>query len=242
MITCYQHVLESIEKKHKLFAVLIDPEKCDLQKLQQYIMAINAYHPDFVFVGGSQMQHSSAEAIAILRRETIVPIVLFPGNASQFADNADAILLLSLISGRNAEFLIGQHVKAAKALKASSMEILPTGYILIDGGCECATAKVSHTEPLSATNLDLIVATALAGTQLGLQLIYLEAGSGAKCPVSTDVIQAVRNAISAPLIVGGGIKSRREMLLAYDAGADIVVVGNAIEDNPNKLADFLFYD
>lgn len=241
-MTYYQHILKSAREKHKLFAVLIDPEKCDSQKLQQYVVAINAYHPDFVFVGGSQMRHSAADVVATLRNKTNVPIVLFPGNASQFADNADAILLLSLISGRNAEFLIGQHVQAAKALKASSMEILPTGYILIDGGCECATAKVSHTKPLPATNLGLIVATALAGVQLGLQLIYLEAGSGAECPVSKDVIAAVRNEIAVPLIVGGGIKSHSEMRAAYEAGADMVVVGNALEDNPEKLAEFLFYD
>jgi putative glycerol-1-phosphate prenyltransferase len=240
-MNCYKNILKAVEEKRKLFAVLIDPEKCDLHKLEQYVDAINTYHPDFVFIGGSQMQCSVNDAVAFLKNRVAIPVILFPGNALQFSENADAILLLSLISGRNAEFLIGQHVKAAKMLKKSSVEILPTGYILIEGGRESATARISKTLPLSIEKSDEIVSTALAGEQLGLRLIYLEAGSGAKCPVSQTIIAATRAEINVPLIVGGGIKTRQEMLSAYEAGADIVVVGNVLEDNPYYIAEFLYF-
>ncbi len=238
-VNCYQYILDAIAKGRKLFTILIDPEKCDSKKLEQYANAINANPVDFVFVGGSQMQCSVTETVSFLRSRLSIPIVLFPGNALQFAENSDAILLLSLISGRNAEFLIGQQVKASKMLKKSAIEILPTGYVLIDGGRESATEKVSKTQPISATDTELIVATALAGEQLGLRLIYLEAGSGALAPVSKEVIAAVHAELSVPLIVGGGIKTREDLLAAYASGADMVVVGNALEENPNKLSEIL---
>ncbi len=239
MKTFYNTILEAKIAGRKLFAVLIDPEKCDEQKLEQYVVAVNLYHPDFVFVGGSQMQCSVERTTVFLKQRVQVPIVLFPGNALQLTSKADAVLLLSLISGRNAEFLIGQHVKAARALKASNVEIVPTGYVLIDGGNSTAVAQVSATQPIAANNTEQIVATALAGEQLGLRLIYLEAGSGAQQYVDSKTIAAVRYELSVPLIVGGGIKTREQKKAAFKAGADIVVVGNALESNPLLLRDFM---
>ncbi len=239
MNTFYNEILKAKASGRKLFAVLIDPEKCDEPKLEQYATAVNRYRPDFVLVGGSQMQCSVERAVLFLKQCVQVPIVLFPGNALQLTAEADAVLLLSLISGRNAEFLIGQHVKAARALRDSGIEIVPTGYILIDGGNVTAVAQVSATQPIAANKTEYIVATALAGEQLGLRLIYLEAGSGAQQCVEYRTIAAVRQELSVPLIVGGGIKTREQKQAAFDAGADIVVVGNALEADPMRLGEMV---
>ncbi len=239
MNTFYDKILKAKAAGRKLFAVLIDPEKCDDPKLEQYATAVNRYRPDFVFVGGSQMQCSVERSVLFLKQRVQIPIVLFPGNALQLTAEADAVLLLSLISGRNAEFLIGQHVKAARALKKSSIEIVPTGYVLIDGGNATAVAQVSDTLPIAANDTEQIVATALAGEQLGLRLIYLEAGSGAQQCVDGQTIAAVRQELSVPLIVGGGIKTREQKQATFDAGSDIVVIGNALEADPMRLGEIL---
>ena len=164
-----------------------------------------------------------------------MPVVLFPGNVSQVTAEADALLFLSLLSGRNAEMLVGQQVRAAEAVKQAAIETIPMGHILVDGGRETAVARVSGTRPIAQEAVDEIVHTAMAAEMMGKQLVYLEAGSGALQPVREEVIRAVRAAISCPLIVGGGIRSIEEMQCAYHAGADIVVVGNWLEEHPEEL-------
>ena len=237
-----QAIYNTITTAHKtgkrLFAVLIDPEKCVGTKLEQVIDTANKAQPNFIFVGGSQLQNSVDETVIHIKRLTTIPVVLFPGNAFQLTNKADALLLLSLISGRNAEWLIGQHVQAAKVIQESALETISTGYILIDGGNTTAVERVSKTKPLQHDAIDEVVSTALAGELLGNKLIYLEAGSGAQNPVPTSLIKAVKESIHIPLIVGGGLTSTDAIKKAYEAGADIVVVGNYLETHLEKMVDF----
>ncbi len=222
----------------KSFAVLLDPD----QVRQGVLLALfdqPLYQPvDFFFVGGSLItDYTLRELIADLRPRTDAPIVLFPGNALHIEPAADAILLLSLISGRNPEFLIGQHVLAAPLLKRSGLAVLPTAYMLVDGGAQTTVSYISNTTPLPADKPAVAACTALAGELLGLQLIYMDAGSGAKQPVSPALIAAVRQTVDLPLIVGGGIDTAEKAYAALSAGADLIVVGNAIERNPSFLAE-----
>ena len=232
----YQKILSAKTEHSTLFAVLIDPEKCFGQKLVDFVKIINAALPDFIFVGGSQMQSSVQQAITTIKELTNIPVVLFLGNSIQFCDNSDAMLFLTLISGRNPDFLIGQQVKSARKIKQSGIETISTGYILIDGGKKSAVQSVSATEPLNET--DEIVDTAIAGEMLGCKAIYLEAGSGAQNPVSEQIIAEVRKNISVPLIVGGGLRSVEMLQNAINAGADILVVGNFFEKEPEKVIEF----
>lgn len=234
----YEHILSSIREKHKIFALLLDPEK-DNSVILGLLSDEALPKPDFVFVGGSQLTTSVENFVATLKQKTNVPVIIFPGSFLQPAANADALLFLSLISGRNSEFLIEQQIKSAPMLKHFDMDIIPTGYILIEGGCDTAVKLVSRTEPYPQNALALIADTALAGELLGMKLIYLEAGSGAKNPVPQDVISKVRTAISVPLIVGGGLKSPDDIIKALNAGADIIVVGNWLESNPYDLPNFI---
>ena len=206
--------------------------------LDDVIATANKAKPDFIFVGGSQLQNSVDETVVHIKSLTTIPVVLFPGNAFQLTNKADALLLLSLISGRNAEWLIGQHVQAAKAIQESALETISTGYILIDGGNTTAVERVSKTKPLQRDAIEEVVSTALAGELLGNKLIYLEAGSGAQNPVPTSLIKAVKESIHIPLIVGGGLTSTDAIKKAYEAGADIVVVGNYLETHLEKMVDF----
>ena len=231
-------ITTAVSDKKRLFAVLIDPEKCVGTALDKVITIINHANPDFIFVGGSQLQNSVDETVVHIKSLTTIPVVLFPGNALQLSNNADALLLLSLISGRNAEWLIGQHVQAAKAIQQAALETISTGYILINGGNTTAVERVSKTKPLQRDAIDDVVSTALAGQLLGHKLIYLEAGSGAQNPVPTELIKAVKKAIDIPLIVGGGLTSTDAIKQAYEAGADIVVVGNYLETHLEKMVDF----
>ena len=231
-------ITTAVSDKKRLFAVLIDPEKCVGTALDKVITIINHANPDFIFVGGSQLQKSVEKTITHIKLLTKIPVVLFPGNRLQLGNNADALLLLSLISGRNAEWLIGQHVKAAKAIQQSRLETISTGYLLIDGGNTTAVERVSKTTPIHRDAIDEAVSTALAGQLLGNKLIYLEAGSGAKNPVPTALIKAVKAAIDIPLIVGGGLTSTDAIEQAYKAGADIVVVGNYLESHMEALIPF----
>jgi len=237
-----QAIYNTITTAHKtgkqLFAVLIDPEKCVGTTLEQVIDTANKAQPNFIFVGGSQLQNSVDETVIHIKRLTTIPVVLFPGNAFQLTNKADALLLLSLISGRNAEWLIGQHVQAAKVIQESALETISTGYILIDGGNTTAVERVSKTKPLQHDAIDEVVSTALAGELLGNKLIYLEAGSGAQNPVPTSLIKAVKESIHIPLIVGGGLTSTDAIKKAYEAGANIVVVGNYLETHLEKMVDF----
>jgi len=238
MQAIYNTITTAQKTGKQLFAVLIDPEKCVGTTLEQVIDRANKAQPDFILVGGSQLQNSVDETVVHIKRLTTIPVMLFPGNAFQLTNKADALLLLSLISGRNAEWLIGQHVQAAKAIQQSALETISTGYILIDGGNTTAVERVSKTKPLQRDAIDEVVSTALAGQLLGHKLIYLEAGSGAQNPVPTALIKAVKKAIEIPLIVGGGLTSTDAIKQAYEAGADIVVVGNYLETHLEKMVDF----
>lgn len=226
-----------ITKKHSL-ALLLDPEKADLSRLT----FTDEAHPNYIFVGGST-GGDTTEFIQNLKSsisnlQSPIPVVLFPGNASQFSPKADAILYLSLLSGRNPEYLVDQQIASARIIQESGIDFVPTAYILIDGGVETSTMKVTGTQPIQPSNLQTILDTCIAAELMGKQAIYLEAGSGAIHPVSTDIIKAVRAVTSVTLIVGGGIRTPEAMNAAYQAGADIVVIGNHFEDHPEELEKF----
>ncbi len=194
------------------------------------------YPVDFFLVGGSLVtDYVHKEVIAAIRRQSNTPIILFPGNSLHVEPSADAVLFLSLISGRNPEFLIGQHVIAAPLLKRSGLEILPTGYMLVDSGTQTTVSYISGTMPIPHDKPSVAACTAMAGEMLGLKLMYLDAGSGARRSVSTDMITAVRAAVELPIIVGGGIRTGEKAYEAFKAGADMIVVGNGIEEDPDLL-------
>lgn len=227
--TFYKAFLKSIAEKKDQLAILIDPDKFDVSEAISFLNNVpkNATH---LFVGGSTVANNETEkTVKALKAETKLPVFLFPGDHSHITPLADALLFLSLLSGRNAEYLIGQQIKSISKLTDSALEIIPTGYILIDGGNESAVSRVTKTEPLSQNNIEAIVHTALAGQFMGAKLIYLEAGSGAKIPVSPEIVFEVKKAINIPLIVGGGIKTELQKQAAYDAGADLLVMGTAYE-------------
>lgn len=220
----------------KLLAVLVDPDKTNKVTLTALVKAANNLGVDFFFVGGSYLREdNTAEVIEQIKTLSDIPVLLFPGNPSQLCDKADAVLLLSLISGRNADLLIGRHVEAAPKLFRSGIEIIPTGYMLIDGGRATAVSYISNTQPIPADKPDIAAFTALAGVQLGLQTIYLDAGSGALYSIPAALIKQVKQLCNVPVIVGGGIRTAAQMKEAYDAGAEVVVVGNALEKDPQLL-------
>ena len=239
MLKIYKHIIKSISKGEKLFAVLIDPENVDINTIPLFVSSLNKSLATHIFVGGSTVEPEATDRLVIeIKKYTNLPVVLFPGDTNQLSDNADAILLLSLLSGRNPDYIIGKHIQAAQKLIESKLEIIPTGYLLIESGNETAVERVTKTKPLSRQNIQLIVDTAIAGELLGMKSIYLEAGSGAITPVSSKIISAVKEKISIPLIVGGGIKNKQQLFDAYSAGANIVVIGNAFEI-PNTFLDEL---
>src|SRR5690554_301559 len=225
----YRSLLESLEADKKQLAILIDPEKFEKAAAAGFLENIPP-ETTHIFVGGSTDYNFKTEnVVQELKQNTQLPIVLFPGDHSQITPRADALLFLTLLSGRNAEYLIGQQVKAVAALKKTSLEIMATGYILIDGGNHSAVARVTNTEPLSQNDVEAVVHTALAGQYMGVKLIYLEAGSGAVYPIKPALIQAVKKVIQIPLIVGGGIRTQKQKEQAYEAGADMVVMGTIFE-------------
>lgn len=216
---------------------MIDPDKSDRESLSILLNRVALYPVDFFFVGGSLItNYNHTGVIVTIRQHSQVPIVLFPGNPLHIDASADAILFLSLISGRNPEFLIGQHVISAPLLKKSGLEILPTGYMLVDSGVQTTVSYISGTTPLPHDKPDVAACTALAGEMLGLQLMYLDAGSGARRPVSAAMIRAVSSTVDVPIVVGGGIDSGEKAYDALQAGADLIVVGNGVEQNPDLLA------
>lgn len=234
MTSIYNNILKSKANSEKLLAILLDPDKIDLNNTEALIEKINQSPATHLFIGGSIVENNILdELITKIKQNCPLPVVLFPGNPSQISDKADAILFLSLISGRNPDFLIEHQVKAAPVLKKIQLEIISTGYVLIESGTETAVERVSKTKPLDRNNPDLVLATALAGEMLGNKLIYLEAGSGAINAVSAEMIQKVSQNIEIPLIVGGGIVDLQGIQKAYDAGADLVVIGTAFENNIN---------
>lgn len=227
-------ILHHQQTAQPLLAVLVDPDKRDrYSALLPYLG-----EADMVLVGGSTGTQIE-DCIMELRQHTSAPMVLFPGNTAQFTPNADALLFLTLLNSRRAEVLIEPHIQAATMIRHSGIETIPMGYILVDGERESAVERVSGCTPIAQEATFDIVSHAVAGQLLGKQLIYLEAGSGAKTPVSTEIIRTVREAIDIPLIVGGGITSEQEMLAAFSAGANIVVIGNHFEQHPEALSRFL---
>lgn len=230
----YDNILRLRREQRKGLAVLIDPDKTNNDSIASLCAQFIDNQPDIILVGGSLVASETSITVDAIKRCTSSPVVLFPGNATQIVDRADAMLLLSLISGRNAEYLIGQHVNAAMRIAASGIETIPTGYMLIDGGAATSVEYISATRPIPYNKCDIAVATAVAGEMLGLRAIYLEAGSGARQPVSPEMISAVRAKISIPLIVGGGLRTPESITAACTAGADIVVVGTALENNADS--------
>lgn len=234
----YSSLLTAQSLGEKRLAVLLDPDKMRLERLQQTLEQAILAGVDFFLIGGSLVVNDMLdELLSDIRRQCDIPLVLFPGNSFQLSWRADAILFLSLISGRNPELLIGQHVVAAPFLKMSPLEIISTGYILVDGGVTTAVQYMSNTYPIPAHKDDIAVCTALAGEMLGLKMMYLEAGSGAIRPVSESMIEAVRGAVSVPLLVGGGIRTPEKAAAKLRAGADVVVIGNAIEQDPGLIRE-----
>jgi phosphoglycerol geranylgeranyltransferase len=242
-MSIYSNLCKKIKTGGKSFAVLIDPDKTDATSLEKLAKIAVKSGVDFFFFGGSLLTSDNQESlISCLKNNSDIPVLLFPGNSLQLTNKADGILLLSLISGRNPDMLIGRHVISAPFLKKSKLEIIPTGYMLIESGSLTTVAYMSNTTPIPAAKPDVAMCTAMAGELLGLKTIYMDAGSGAKNPISAGMIEKVRDNISIPLIVGGGITSPSKAREALRAGADVVVVGNAIEKDPrliSKIAEII---
>ena len=241
IMNIYSKILSDKKANKKSFALLIDPDKQDTNALISTIEKAKNANTDYFFVGGSLLTNDSLDVcLATLKEHSDIPVVLFPGNAMQVNDKADGILFLSLISGRNAEMLIGKQVITAPILKQSSLEVLPTGYMLIDSGKPTTASYMSNTTPIPADKNAVAACTAMAGEMLGLKLIFMDGGSGAKNPISETMIAAVNKSVDRPIITGGGISSGEKAIANCKAGADIIVVGNAIEKDDNlisKIAD-----
>lgn len=233
----YKEITTAFQENRRLLAVLLDPDKVDFESIENTVGKINQSPATHILIGGSLVFSDLIEKmIAEIKLFTKLPIILFPGHPSQIAQNADGILFLSLLSGRNPDYLIGHQVKSAPLLKKSSLEIIPTAYILIESGGTTAVEEVSKTIPISRKNSDEAVATAQAGELMGNKLIYLEAGSGALQAVPKEMIQKVTASVEIPVIVGGGIRTKEGIELAYKSGATMVVIGTAFEN------DFEFFN
>ncbi len=238
MNTIYKNLLEAKQQGEKKFVVLFDPDKLRLRRMEQALALAIECEVDYFFIGGSLVVNNMLdEVLTAIRQQCNIPLILFPGSSFQLSYRADALLFLSLISGRNPELLIGQHVISAPFLKMSPLEIIATGYMLVDGGVMTAVQYMSNTYPIPAHKDDIAVCTALAGEMLGLKIMYLDAGSGAKNPVSTQMIESVSGALKIPLIVGGGIRTPEKIAANFKAGADLVVVGNALESDPGLMRE-----
>lgn len=234
----YQQIFKKSADGRKQFAILIDPDKENEDSLEALCELANLHNVDYLFVGGSLLtQDCLSDCIEVIKLHTQIPVVLFPGDNLQINSHADAILFLSLISGRNPDLLIGKHVISAPILKESELEVIPTGYMLIDGGTPSSVSYMSNTTPIPANKRDIAVCTAMAGEMLGLKLIFMDAGSGAINPVSEAVVSAVKKSIDIPLIIGGGVRSAEKAKSLFDAGADVIVVGNAIEKNRDLIGE-----
>lgn len=222
-----------------MLALLIDPDKCREDTLVKQVRLIQEHQPHLVMVGGSLTSQPVGEAVRYLKENTSRPVILYPGHPVQVSFDADAILFLSMISGRNPELLIGAHVTIAPAIRQSGIETISTGYMLIDGGVPTSVEYISQTRPIPADKTDIATATAIAGQLLGQKLIYMDAGSGARDVVSPQMIEAVKAHVDVPLMIGGGIDSCEKLSVAFDSGADIVVTGNIMEKDPELLDSFM---
>ena len=234
----YNSLTERKQQGKKSFAVLIDPDKVNDANMEQLIVLAVTAKVDYFFVGGSLVVSSYLdECVQLIKKNCSIPTILFPGSPSQVSKYADALLYLSLISGRNADLLIGQHVISAPVVKQSGLEIMPTGYMVVDGGAPTTVSYISNAAPIPADKNEIAVCTAMAGEMLGMKLIYMDAGSGAKRAITESMIQKVASCIEIPLIIGGGIIEPEKAYLNCKAGADVIVVGNAIEKDPNLIKE-----
>ncbi|XWK78184.1 geranylgeranylglyceryl/heptaprenylglyceryl phosphate synthase [Kordia algicida OT-1] len=230
--TIYDDIIQAKQNGQKLLAVLIDPDKIDINHIPEFFKKVHKSIVTHVFVGGStDAERKMENVVAIIKQHTKLPVLIFPGSHEQITEMADGILFLSLLSGRNPKYLIEQQVQSVVKLINTSLEIIPTGYILIDGGIETAVQRVSETQPISQKNHAEILHTALAGQFSGKKLVYLEAGSGAQKAIKPEIIQEVSTKLQIPLIVGGGIRSKNQLNVAFNAGADLIVIGTAFEQN-----------
>jgi len=236
--TIYQSLTEKKRLGRKSFAVLIDPDKVNTTVLDELVALATASQVDYFLVGGSLViSNHLDECVQHLKNKSNIPVILFPGSPSQVSRYADALLYLSLISGRNPELLIGQHVVSAPAVRQSGLEIMSTGYIVIDGGAPTTVSYISNAAPVPADKNEIAMCTAMAGEMLGMKLIYMDAGSGARRPISESMIESAARSIHTPLIVGGGITDPEKAYLNCKAGADVIVVGNAIEKDPALIGE-----
>lgn len=236
VIGILEHIKTSKQKGIKLLGILLDPDKLSLEEIPQKIKRINKEQVNLILVGGSTVENGITDScVEKIQNHTSIPVILFPGDSAHLTNKADSVLFLSLLSGKNPEYLINQQIKSVPFLKSSTLEVIPTGYILVEGGVETAVQKVSKTAPISQQNIDEIVNTAIAAEYLGKQLVYLEAGSGAKIVVDAKIIKSTSESLSIPLIVGGGIRTKEQLEMAYENGADLVIIGTAFEENNNFL-------
>ena len=234
----YQSLIDRKSHSTKSFAVLIDPDKVNDNSVEELIQLSQDAEVDYFLVGGSLVISSYLdECVQLIKRSCKIPVILFPGSPSQISKYADALLYLSLISGRNPELLIGQHVVSAPFVKKSGLEIMPTGYMVIDGGAPTTVSYISNASPLPSDKNEIAMCTAMAGEMLGMKLIYMDAGSGAKKAISESMIQKVSSCIDVPLIIGGGITTAEKAYLNCKAGADVIVVGNAIEKDASLIKE-----
>ncbi|MFT3902839.1 MAG: geranylgeranylglyceryl/heptaprenylglyceryl phosphate synthase [Niabella sp.] len=238
MNVIYDLLGEKKKAGQKSFAVLIDPDKITSHNLDDLITLALDSQLDYFFVGGSLLVSNHIDEVILqIKQSCNIPVVLFPGSPVQISKHADAILLLSLISGRNPELLIGQHVLSAPFIKKTGIEVIPTGYMVIDGGAPTTVSYISNATPIPADKNDVAMCTAMAGEMLGLRTMYLDAGSGAKTPVTENMIAAVAKNVNVPVIVGGGITSAEKAYENCKAGADVIVIGNAIEKDASLIKD-----
>jgi phosphoglycerol geranylgeranyltransferase len=234
----YQTLSEKKTLGKKSFAVLIDPDKVNTKVLDELIELSVSAKVDYLLVGGSLViSNHLDECVSHIKKNCDIPVILFPGSPSQVSKYADALLYLSLISGRNPELLIGQHVVSAPFVRQSGLEIMPTGYIVVDGGAPTTVSYISNATPVPADKNEIAMCTAMAGEMLGMRLIYMDAGSGAKRPITEGMIEAVARHIEVPLIIGGGITQPEKAYLNCKAGADVIVVGNAIEKDASLIRE-----
>jgi putative glycerol-1-phosphate prenyltransferase len=236
MSNIYQNIIDNKKAGKKQFSLLIDPDKISGKDLLKLIDLSQQASVDFIFVGGSLLSNGTLDAcVKVIKDHSNIPVVLFPGDHLHYSSYTDAILFLSLISGRNPEMLIGKHVISAPLLKKSGIEILPTGYMLIESGRPTSVSYMSNTTPIPSNKNDIAVCTAIAGELLGLKLIFMDAGSGALNSITEGMIAEVSKNISVPLIIGGGIRTPEKAALNCRAGADVIVVGNALEKDSSLL-------
>lgn len=234
----YDSLINQKQQGKKSFAVLIDPDKVNDNDMESLIELSTRARVDYFLVGGSLViSNYLDECIQVLKKNCDIPVILFPGSPSQVSKYADALLYLSLISGRNPELLIGQHVVSAPVVRNSGLEIMPTGYMVIDGGAPTTVSYISNATPLPSDKNEIAMCTAMAGEMLGMKLIYMDAGSGAHKAISEGMIQKVSSCIDVPLIIGGGIKEPEKAYLNCKEGADVIVVGNAIEKDAGLILE-----